>query len=750
MSRTAKTIIAGSLIAVLGMIMSLLPLGARMEENVGLHILFALRGAQMPPHQVLIVTIDKESADQLGLPRDPRKWPRSIHARLIEQLTRESVAFIAFDIIFNNPGTEKDNQRFAEAIRSAGNILLVDLLKIDKVILPGKQGSLSGELGIERIIPPIPILEEASVATAPFVLPKIPFKINSYYAFKANAGNIPTLPVVAFQYYALSAYENVHQRLKDHGFAPVLHLPEKKEMVLRGRCLKDVVGQFRSFFEQHPISSDRAIASLEQAANFTAEASAQRSLEMSLMRMYQGPDLRYLNYYGPPGSIETISYYQIMGRKGTDLGHIVKSGLKGKAVFVGLSGNLQLEHKEGFYTVFSQSDGQDISGVEIAATAFANLLEDRPLRPLKSWAFLGLICCWGMLIGGICAYLSGFYAFGCALLICLGYLAASWYRFAGQAHWLPVFIPLLIQAPAAVLGNLIWKYVDINRERKNIRYAFKYYLPDPVVDRLSKSVANLSSSHQNVYSTCLLTDAEKYTAVSENMAPERLTDLLNHYFEALFEPVRHHEGLVSDVKGDSMLAIWPAAIPKKSIREKTCQTALDIVQAVERFNLNQNEFCLPTRIGLHSGYISLGNIGAINHYEYRPIGDIVNTTSRLESLNKLFQTKILTSKEIVDDLEDFLVRNLGNFILPGKSKPIQVHQLVSRLDEDCQKEQKICDIFARGLEAYHRRFWSAAAVLFETLLRIQPDDGPALFYLNRCKAYCITPPGLDWDNTIHL
>ena len=76
--------------------------------------------------------------------------------------------------------------------------------------------------------------------------------------------------------------------------------------------------------------------------------------------------------------------------------------IKAKAVFVGLSERLRPEQKDGFYTVFSQPTGIDMSGVEIAATAFANLLEDMPVRPLSPGAHIAVIMIWGVLVGILC------------------------------------------------------------------------------------------------------------------------------------------------------------------------------------------------------------------------------------------------------------------------------------------------------------------------------------------------------------
>jgi adenylate cyclase len=65
-------------------------------------------------------------------------------------------------------------------------------------------------------------------------------------------------------------------------------------------------------------------------------------------------------------------------------------------------------------------------------------------------------------------------------------------------------------------------------------------------------------------------------------------------------------------------------------------------------------------------------MGAMDHYEYRPIGDIVNTATRVEGLNKYLGTRVLASEEVIHQLDGFLTREVGTFLLAGKSKPLGI------------------------------------------------------------------------------
>jgi adenylate cyclase len=117
--------------------------------------------------------------------------------------------------------------------------------------------------------------------------------------------------------------------------------------------------------------------------------------------MYGGTNSHYINYYGPPGTITTIPYYQALklhnGKVGTRT-----LDINGKAVFVGLSEVLLAERKDSFYTVFSQANGTFIGGVEIMATAFSNLLNKSAVKPVGLLSFIFILFFWGMVLGIIC------------------------------------------------------------------------------------------------------------------------------------------------------------------------------------------------------------------------------------------------------------------------------------------------------------------------------------------------------------
>jgi len=749
MRRLLKITAAGLVVGILGVIISITPIGKELEENAGLHLLFKMRGVRRAPPDVIVITLDKSSADHFQLPTAPRKWPRSLHAGLISKLIEKRPAIIVFDLIFSDPGLPGHDNALAEAIRKAGNVVLVEWLKTDEVPVFDQRGHPTGSLKIERIIPPIASFANSALTSAPFALPKVPVKVNSYWTFKTGAGDTPSLPVVVFQAYAMTVYNEFIKLLQ--GFSPELaaRLPASREEVFAQKSIKEAIRLLKDHFDHNPLMSQNLLEKLRESRMLPADAGKNKIL-VSLIRMYQGPRGRYLNFYGPPGTIQTIPYYQILEEQIDSSGVAVRHDLKGKVVFIGLSEQLRPEEKDGFYTAFSQPNGLDISGVEIAASAFANLLEDMPVEPLDYGAHSVLVVFWGALITILCLLSPAVVAAGWAVGLSLTYITVAHFQFKHAGVWYPLIIPLFFQTPLAFFAAVLWKYFHANRERRNIRTAFGYYLPDNVVNQLAKNMSGIGSSRRVVYGTCLMTDAQKYTSLSEAMDPDELNSFMNQYYRVIFEPVKKNSGIVSDVIGDSMSALWTTTRPDAAARNRACCAALEIVRAVEQFNQSSGAWQLPIRIGMHSGYISLGNVGAMDHYEYRAVGDIVNTASRMEGLNKYIGTQILVSDEVLDQLDGFFKRRLGKFVLAGKSKPVEIYELICKVETSSAKQKKLCSIFARGVDAYQRQSWGEAIEFFNGGLEMDNTDGPSRFFLALSEKHRADPPATDWDGTVNL
>jgi adenylate cyclase len=766
MSRLAKAVIAGLVTGILGVVLSALPFGLDLEEDVDLYLLFKLRGTREAPADVVIVNIDKASAEKLNIPADPEKWPRSLHARLTENLAQKGASVVAFDIIFDEASSKQEDNLFSKAIENAQNVVLGELLKWDTIPATDEGGVRTETLSIEKLVPPIEPLARSALALAPFPLPKVPVKVSQYWTFKKGAGDTPTLPIVVFQVYALGLYADFFRLLEKVRPSQAERLPNDKEAVIRTKSVEKLVRELRDAFQSNPSMAESMLEESQKTRAGPPRAKESQIIT-SLIKMYQGPDSRYLNFYGPPGTIPTVCYYQVLDDQEKSSANHKHIDFKAKAVFVGLSERLRPEQKDGFYTVFSQPTGIDMSGVEIAATAFANLLEDRPVRPFSPKAHMAFMMIWGLLVGILCRLFPTVLAAGSMIGLGAFYLFAARYQFTQTAMWYPLVFPLFFQTPLAFFGTVLWKHFETNKERENMRRAIGNYLSNDIVDHLAKNKANFMKIGEIVYGTCLFTDAANYTAISETMDPKKLSEFMDKYFEAIFKPVKKHGGLVVDLKGDSILAVWKAKQPDVSLRRQACLAALRIQEAVRDFHqspeilefiaqaarrskISREHLTLPTRIGVHSGEILLGTVGAVDHYEYRPTGDTVNTASRMEGLNKHLGTQILVSEDVIDQLDDFLTREVGGFLVAGKSKPVVVHELICRMEECNEEQKRLCEIFSKALKACRRQSWGEAKEIFQESMSVYGQDGPCKFFIKKCEEYQVNPPPETWDGVVDV
>ena len=746
MSRLFKAAFLGFLIGIVGVVVSFFHFAHDIEENAGLGLLFKLRGVRKALSDVVVVSIDRESSEHLDVSDNPDRWPRSLHARLVENLAREGAQVITFDVYFIEPHSAEEDNSFAEAIKKARNVVLAEPLRAKEVPPSDIGGSYTGEHRIVKIVKPIAPLSQSAVATAPFVLPRMPVKVNQYWTFQTGAGDSPTFPVVAFQLYALRAYDEFVRLLERVSPNQAGKLPRDAGTAIKARGAVRFIRDIREIFESDPLIPKKMLEELEHSDLVTSDGNKYRLLK-SLIKMYGGANRRYLNYYGPPRTLATMPFYQAL-RLREDAGSDKQIDLKGKAVFVGLSEVLLTEKEDSYYTVFSQANGVFVSGVEIAATAFSNLLEDAPVKPISSHYYVLMILAWGILVGVICRMTATVVAALGTVGLSILYLIAAEYQFKADGTWYPVAIPLFLQTPLGFFGAVLWNYFETNKERQNIRRALGYYVPNEVVHQLARNVVDMKRGGQTVYGACLFTDAAGYTTLSETMGPGELSDVMHKYFEAIFEPVKQNGGLVVDLKGDSILAIWKASRPEAALRKQACHAALGVAKAVSQFNQSFETLKLRTRVGVHAGEIFLGNIGAGDHYEYGPTGDTVNTASRMDGLNKYLGTEILVSEEVIHELDGFLTREVGRFRLKGKAQALVVHELFCCMEESEEKQKKACAIFSEALRAFRRQSWDEAKEKFHQAIQNSETDGPAHFYINLCEQHKKNPPEGAWEGVI--
>jgi class 3 adenylate cyclase len=221
----------------------------------------------------------------------------------------------------------------------------------------------------------------------------------------------------------------------------------------------------------------------------------------------------------------------------------------------------------------------------------------------------------------------------------------------------------------AMLGGLRW---------------FQTYVPRALVLQLmGQEQAELESKQRVV--TVLFTDIVGFTEIGGRLPAPQLADFLNRHFALLGGCIDAELGTVDKYIGDSIMVFWGAPALQADHAHRACRTAKAIAQTLQEDNERRSVKGLKpvrVRIGIHTGPVVVGNVGAPGRVNYTLIGDTVNTAQRLEALGKEVDTGaddvvVLVSGETADIVGgDFSLKSLGEYELRGRSEPLRVYQLL--------------------------------------------------------------------------
>jgi adenylate cyclase len=758
MSRWIKAIAVGLTAGLIGSVIGLTPLGYEFEQDFGLAWLFRSRGAVPAPPEVAVVSINFNTAARLSeilpdaggqkaLAPLPRDWPRSIHAKLLKGLSQLGASVVVFDMDLSRPKDEKDDRVFADAIARANRVILFERLSGKRQPIAGKDGKPQGWLWMERTQPPLPMFTDAARGVGPFPLPKIDEAVYQFWAFKPSVGGSATMPALALQLYALSEYEAWRDLLVWAGAASKDKLPPSANDLSRPDALRQLMLDTREAFAHDPGISSRLSEWLESDQARGLPPSRHRILK-ALIGLYSGEVNRHLNFYGPPGSVQIVPYHRVVAIGQGDR-NIEGLDLEGKVVFVGFADLFDPEHPDRFYTVFTGEDGVDLSGVEIAATAFANLLTDNTVDIAPTSLTAACLLVFGLIVGFVAFRLPAHYAIPFVIFLAVGYAIFAQRLFNQDGQWLPLAIPMLVQLPIALLTGLLAQYLLERKEKQRFSKAVSYYLPEKVARELVDKGAKQDVANKVVYATCLATDMAGFTTLGESMEAGELATFMNDYFEALAKPLQRHGVDVTEFRADAIMCAWTADSELPGIHLNAASAALDAVDAVSAFSKTQHRALRP-RFGLDAGFVYVGHAGGGGHFVYSIVGDSANTAARVEGLNKQLGTAILATESVIEGCDALLLRPLGQFVFVGKRAATAVVEVVAYREAASSRQLELCERFQEALITFESERWNQAEQMFERLLNDFPNDLPSKLYQNRCREYAVRPPSFEPHTAILL
>jgi adenylate cyclase len=587
---------------------------------------------------------------------------------------------------------------------------------------------------VDEPIDPIPKLADAAAAVAPFPLPKVPARVDRFWTFYGLAG-VPTVPSVVLQ---LAARDIARRWVALLATEP--DLPKSDATDWTGPNVTAAMQSLHAALRVDPAAAER----LRTRLNSDEFDGPVRHRLSALVSLYAGEDSRYLNLRGPAGTVRTLSYARLLSGSSADP---AIGDLAGKVVFVGVSELQSVTQADAYDTVFSAINGIEVTGAEIGATAFSDLAEGlSPHRPVAESGIEILLVALALAAAASFGRMSVILIAGA--LIAAAVLFIGSYAFLTERWLLPIANPILFQIPAGILTAVWCMRAEERRQRQRMAGAARQYLPEEVVRSLAsgplRETADLAGEVR--FSVCLASDIEGFTTLSERLPPRTVQKLLNEYFHAMFEVMQRYGGVISDISGDGVMCVWRARAYAVSACAGAVDAAVDLLEAVEAFNLAHPDHMLPTRIGIHAGSALVGIVGGAGRYASTIVGDVANTASRIEGLNKQLGTRLLASEEVLSQVAGFVLRPLGDFLLAGKSEPVRVAEVLGRIRD--QRAAALASSFAAAFEAIQSRCWDEAIKMLQAILDAHPKDGPSGYFLARALRLRTAPEeaaaGLIW------
>jgi adenylate cyclase len=604
---------------------------------------------------IVLVEIDEYSLRNLEPYAGGWPWPRVAHAMLLDYLARGPAKVIAYDVNFAEPddqgsfefgsetlsGAESD-QYLVDSVKAAGNVILL----ADATYEAGEGRSrefpdagfgLDAPGIIERrvVFPPFGGLAPASAGLGHnlFVLdPDGPLRHT--VPFVRNAGReLPSLGLFA--------------ALKVAGIGPDTVQLKGSTLAMGDRAM--------------PLSSRRVQTQTGTDAFFWGLINFRGAALLEDLKTRTYPTYSAFNLLS--------SEQQLLSGGKPDIDPAV---FRDKLVFVGVTG-------AGLFDVFQTPFGTvKMPGINIHAAVADDVLTNRFMRPESRAITLASVVAIALAVGAFAVRIPAWWATAVTAVIVAGFAVAATRAFSG-GYWLNLSQPTLA-ASFALFGGVGYQYFVEGREKRKMKRLFGQYVSRDVYDQLvdNPALARLGGHRRQM--TVLFSDIRGFTSHSEKGEPEDIVQTLNEYFTRMVDIVFKHKGTLDKFVGDMVMALFGAPLDDVDHAEHAVDAALEMIAELNRLNgqwAAKGRSALDIGIGISTGPMIAGNIGSEAIMSYTVIGDAVNLGSRLESLNKQYNTRIIISDATRAALPDrYIFRPLGDVVVKGKTRPVAIFEVV--------------------------------------------------------------------------
>ncbi len=627
--------------AVLGLTLVLIdPLALQALRHQGFDQYQRWKPRVYEPVPVRVVDIDEESLKRIG----QWPWPRTRLAQLVERLDAQGTAAIGFDVVFAEPDRTSPRTASAEWPLSPSARAVLDGLPDHDTVFADAIRKHSVVLGFA-------VLSDATPGGA---RPHAPYRYvwmgePSPQALHAFPGAVPSLP-------RLDAAA--------HGNGALTFVPDGDGVVRRVPLAVALAG------EPVPSLSAEMLRVAQGLENYILQradgaAPALEAVRIGPLNLPTNARGEMWIHYTRDQAQRYVPAWQVLE------GRVDPALLEGHIVLVGSSA-------QGLLDLRFNPLGAVMPGVEAHAQALEQALSghflNRPGWAQAAEALVVVIGC--VLLVWIGAFLPSLWAAGTFLLLVGGVLWGGWWAFASQRLLLDSFTPALVLAVAFALSSLC-RHFWSERQQRWIKEAFSRYVSPNRVEHLMSNPGQLELGGKRQQCSFVFTDLAGFTALMESIDPAAAVTLLNRYLEEMISIAFRHQGTLDRIVGDALAIMFSAPVVQPDHAQRALDCALEMhafATAYARDLQAQGIAFGNTRFGVHSGEVIVGNFGGNAIFDYRALGDPVNTAARLESVNKHLGTLICVSHATLSACAPCEARPVGRLVLKGKRAALQVFE----------------------------------------------------------------------------
>ncbi len=396
--------------------------------------------------------------------------------------------------------------------------------------------------------------------------------------------------------------------------------------------------------------------------------------------------------------------------------------------------------------------GSSVPGMDVLANVANMVLTGQSIRRAPGWLNFVYLFGVGLLVSYYVTHGTATWssvATGATILATGGLF---WGLFTGPAILISGAGPV-VTAILTFAGVTTYKELLTQRSKRKLQRELEKNT-SPELVKIIMERPEVLSEPRRITGTFFFSDVKSFTSISEKMHADVLFPFINRYLDRQTQALKAHQAFVDKYIGDGIMALFGIPVPTPDHAKNACAAALDCQAALRPLNAEFKLEGLPqikARIGIHSGEVSAGNVGALDRSNYTVLGDNVNLAARLEGANKEYDTSIMISEATWALVEGkFVVRELDRIRVVGKKNAVRIFELIAPAGGELPFPREFLDLYAAALAAFKGRRWDEAIRGFQGALGLKPGDAPSETYVKRAKGFQGTPPPDDWEGVFDL